>query len=112
VFLFVANGVPPYIEETISPCTALNEEGSEVETGTVLGNDEVDGFGFAVTDGAKRVGVKVWELEGMGNVERVVNIDVAVGDLGEVVEDVRLEGVGGLHYESIEVKPPEPLGRH
>lgn len=45
----------------------------------------------------------------MGDVERVVGVDVAVGGLAQVVEDVGLEGVGGLHYEGVEVEPPEPV---
>lgn len=45
----------------------------------------------------------------MGYVEGVVGVDVAVGVFGEVVEDVGLEGVGGFHYEGVEVHPPEPV---
>jgi hypothetical protein len=45
----------------------------------------------------------------VGDVERVVGVDVAVGVEGEVVEDVGLEGVVGLHDEGVEVEPPEPV---
>lgn len=39
----------------------------------------------------------------MRDVERVVFVDVAVGGLSEVVENVGLEGVGGLHDKGIEI---------
>lgn len=44
----------------------------------------------------------------MRDVERVVDIDVAVGNVLEVVEDVGLEGDRRLHNEGVEIEPPEP----
>lgn len=45
----------------------------------------------------------------MGNVERVVYVDVAIGVANDVVENVALEGVGGFHNEGVQVQPPEPM---
>jgi len=45
----------------------------------------------------------------MTDVERVIVVNVAVGVLGKSVKYVRLEGVGGFHYEGIKIKPPEPM---
>ena len=111
VLLLVADGVPPYVEKSVGPGGALDEEGAEIEAGAVLGHDEVDGLRFAVANGAAGFGVKVWAGEGVGYVEWVVGVDIAVGVCAEVVEDVGLEGVGWLHYESVEIHPPEPVLR-
>ena len=35
------------------------------------------------------------------DVQRIVHVNVAVGGAAEVVEEVVLEGVGGLHDESV-----------
>lgn len=45
----------------------------------------------------------------MGDVERVVVVDISVGVGCEIVEDVGLEGVGRLHNKRIQVQPPEPI---
>ena len=44
----------------------------------------------------------------MGDVEGIVDVDVSVYVFAKVVEDVGLERIGRLHYEGIEVEPPEP----
>jgi hypothetical protein len=44
----------------------------------------------------------------MLDLERVVNVDVAVSGISEVVEDVFLQGNLRFHDECVEVKPPEP----
>lgn len=44
----------------------------------------------------------------MLDLERIVNVDVSVDGVLEVVEDVRLQGVGRFHYEGVEIQPPEP----
>lgn len=44
----------------------------------------------------------------MSYVQRVVFVDIAVNIRGEMIEDVGLERIGRLHYECVEVKPPEP----
>lgn len=36
-------------------------------------------------------------------------VDIAVRIRGEMIEDVRLEGVRGFHNEGIEIEPPEPI---
>ena len=46
----------------------------------------------------------------MGDVEGIIFIDVVVDVRLEIVEEVQLEGVGGLHYEGVQVHPPEPDG--
>ncbi len=51
VFLLVADGVPPDVEEAVGPCAAVDEEGAEVEAAAVLGDDEVDGVVSAVSCG-------------------------------------------------------------
>src|ERR1700722_14851073 len=38
VFLLVADGVPPDVEEAVGPCTAFDEEGAKVEAAAVLGD--------------------------------------------------------------------------
>ena len=45
MLLLVADGVPPDVEETVCPNAAMNEEGAEIETSTILRYDEVDGVG-------------------------------------------------------------------
>lgn len=37
----------------------------------------------------------------MGDIKRVIFVDVAVGICAEAVEDVRLERVGGFHDKSV-----------
>src|ERR1700761_134745 len=44
----------------------------------------------------------------MGDSEWVVGVDVAVRGIAEIVEDVGLQRVCRLHYEGVEVQPPEP----
>ncbi len=51
MLLLVADRVPPDIEETIRPNAAVYEEGAEVESSTVLRDDQVDRTGKAVTVG-------------------------------------------------------------
>ena len=46
----------------------------------------------------------------MRYVEWVVGIDIAVGVVPEVIEDMVLERVRGFHDEGIYVEPPEPTG--
>lgn len=52
----------------------------------------------------------MFAFEGVCNVEGVVFVDVSVSVRGERVEDVRLKRVGWLHYEGVQIQPPEPLG--
>ena len=51
MLLLVANRVPPDIEQTICPNAAVNEEGAEVESSTILRYDKVDRVGTAVAVG-------------------------------------------------------------
>ena len=44
----------------------------------------------------------------MCDVERIVDIDVTIDVVGQILEDVLLQGVGRFHNEGIQVKPPEP----
>lgn len=45
----------------------------------------------------------------MGDVERVEVVDVTVYMAIEVVEQMVLQRVSGLHNVSVEVEPPEPI---
>ena len=45
----------------------------------------------------------------MGDVERVVVVNVAVGVFVEVFEDVIFERVGVFHDVGVEIEPPEPM---
>ena len=44
----------------------------------------------------------------MGDVERIVDIDISVGVGFKIIEDMPLQRVRRFHYEGIEVKPPKP----
>ena len=108
MLLLVHDRVPPEIHNAVGPDTAAHEEGAEVEAPAVLGYDQVDGGrGVVAGEGAGGV-IEVGGVEGVRDVERVVEVDVAVGVGLEGVEDVRLERVAGFHDEGVEVKPPEP----
>jgi hypothetical protein len=108
VLLLVTNWVPPYVQKTVSPGAAADEKGSQVETTTVLGYYEVDGASFAIAHGAACLGVEMVGGEGMGYVQGVVFVDVAIRVLGEVIENVGLKGVRWFHDESVEIHPPKP----
>ena len=56
VLLLVGNGIPPYVQQTIGPSTAANEEGTKVKAATILRDDEVDGLRFVVP----RRGTREW----------------------------------------------------
>lgn len=60
MFLLVADGIPPHVEEAVRPGAAFDEEGTKVETGAILRDDEVDGLSLAVADRAPRFVVKVF----------------------------------------------------
>ena len=47
----------------------------------------------------------------MGDVERVVNINIAVDLSVKAVEDVMLQRYRGFHDEGVEVQPPKPAFR-
>lgn len=79
VFLFITDRIPPYIQKTIGPCAAFNEERTKIETGTVLGDYEIYGARFAVSDYAARFGIEVGRLERVRYVEWVIFVDIAVG---------------------------------
>ena len=108
MLLFVHDRVPPEVHDAVAPDAAAHEEGAEVEAAAVLRHDEVDGGRVVVAgEGAGRV-VEVGGVEWVGDVERVVEVDVAVGVGAEAVENMGLQGVAGFHDEGIEVEPPEP----
>lgn len=44
----------------------------------------------------------------MGDIKRVVVVDIAVRDVLEVLEDVLLKGVRRFHNKGVGIKPPEP----
>ena len=46
----------------------------------------------------------------MDDIERVIGVDVAVYLVRvKSREDMRLERVGWLHYEGVEIEPPKPV---
>lgn len=101
VTLFVEDRVPPDIKQSVGPGATANEEGTKVEAAAVLGNDQVDAFWDAVTYCARGEWVEVvlvlWSvLVARGTVwrvldlKRVVDVDVTVGSVAQVVEDVLL----------------------
>jgi len=101
VALFVEDWVPPDIKESVGPGAAADEEGAKVEAAAVLRDDQVDAFWDAVTHCARGEWVEVvlvlrCVLVARGAVrrvldfERVVDVDVAVGSVAQVVEDVLL----------------------
>ena len=59
MFLFVPDGVPPYVQQAIRPGAPFYEEGAEVEAGAILWDDKVDGIGFAVAGWAAGFVVEV-----------------------------------------------------
>lgn len=63
---------------------------------------------MVVAGGGEGDGIKVGAHGRVRDVEGVVVIDVAVDGGREGVEDLVLQGDGGLHYEGVEVEPPEP----
>lgn len=117
--LLVEHGIPPYVHQSVRPWRSAHEEATEIETSAVLWYEDVDAVRVAIAGRGERLGVEVVDIfrridigrgpvRRVGDVEWVVVVDVSVGALGEVVEDVRLERVGPLHYECVEVEPPKP----
>lgn len=90
MLLFVANRVPPYIEQAISPSASSDEERTQIESTAVLRNNEVDGFRLPVTDRGAGLGVEMFIGEGMADIKGVVDINVAVSIAGKVVEYMTL----------------------
>lgn len=91
VLLLVGDGVPPHVQQAVRPLTLANEEGAQVEAGAVLRQDEVDRARLAIADIAPGHVVEVHVIQGVGEVEGVVLVDVAVDVLLEFVEDVVLQ---------------------
>ena len=90
MLLLVPDRVPPEVHDAVAPDAAAHEEGAEVEAGAVLRHDEIDRGWVTVAGGGARAVVEVGGVEGVGDVERVVEVDVAVGGAAEGVEDVGL----------------------
>jgi len=109
VLLFVPYRVPPYVQQAIGPSTTTDEEGAQVEARAVLREDEIDRIYVPVAFGAPFHLVEVFIGRRMRDVEGVIFIDVTVDVLLEVVEDVVLKRVAGLHDEGVQVEPPEPV---
>lgn len=109
VLLLVHDGIPPDIEQPIGPVAASDKERSQVEPRAVLWQDQIHRVYIAITFDVLRVVVEIVGLERVGDVERVVLVDIAVDVVFEVVEDVALQGVGRLHDKGIQVQPPDPI---
>jgi len=111
MLLLVSNGIPPDVEQPLAELGSLDEEATKVEATTILGNDDVDALGLVVSDRRLRNLIDVEELvlrRGVGDVQWIIDVDVAVGDVLEMVEDVRLEGDRRLHDERVQIHPPKP----
>ena len=117
--LLVEDRIPPDIQQPVRPRRSPREETPQIKPTTILGHDDVDAVRVAVSVCGQGLGVEVVgefrsERVARGAVGRVLDsegvegVDVAVGGGGETVEDVGLEGVSRLHYEGVEVEPPEP----
>jgi hypothetical protein len=77
--LFVVYRIPPDVQQTVAPFASSNEEGAEVEAGTILGYDEVNGGWVFVTAERARERVEPGLCERVRDVERIEEVDVAVG---------------------------------
>lgn len=90
MLLLVEDRIPPHVEQAVREWRSSNEKGSQVESTAVLRYDNVDGGGEVVA--RRRSGDRVEKLccWGVRDVERVVDVDVAVDVVLEVAEDMRL----------------------
>jgi hypothetical protein len=86
MFLFVRNGVPPDIQQLISPSTSAYEERPEVEARAVLRENEVHGVDISIAHSGTRLVIKIIISNGVGDIQRVVLVDVAVNMPLEMVE--------------------------
>ncbi len=109
VLLLVEHRIPPNVQQTLRPGAAADEKGAQVEARAILREQQVDRVGVSVADGTARFFVEIRVGKRVGNVERVVVVDVAVRVLIEGVENVVLQRVRGLHDNGVEIEPPEPI---
>lgn len=79
MLLLVSNRIPPDVEEAICPRAAVDEEGSQIETSTVLRYDEIDGVSPTIPVCRSSYRIEVGIFDGMRNIERVVDVDVTIG---------------------------------
>lgn len=93
MLLLIQHGVPPNIQKLFSPSAASNEEGTQVESRAILGEHEIHGIDIAIAYGASRVCIQIFIREGVGDVERVEDVDIAVHVAIEVVEHMTLKRV-------------------
>src|SRR5690606_900255 len=104
VLLLVSYRIPPHVENAGCPVATPDKETPEVEATAVLWNNEVDARGLSIADWGKFVGGQVWIFvfgEGVSDVQWVVDVDIAVGVLVKVVEDVCLKRDRRLHNEGV-----------
>ncbi len=109
VLLLIGHRIPPNVQQALGPGTAANEKGAQIKARAILREQQVDRVGVSVANGAAGFFVEEGVGKGMGNIEGVVVVDVAVRLLVERVENVVLQRVRGLHDNGVEVKPPEPI---
>lgn len=91
VLLFICNRIPPNVKQMVRPSAAAHEEGTQVESGAVLGQHEVDRVRVAISDRALGEFVEERVGRGVGNVQWVVLVDITVGNILDVVEDMVLQ---------------------
>jgi hypothetical protein len=103
VLLLVADRVPPNVEQPVGPYTPSNHKGSHVEATAILGDKHVDRIDLAVSDWRACFGIEVFVGQRVRDVQGIVLVDVAVGDLVKALEDVLLQGLGWFHDEGVGV---------
>lgn len=90
VLLLVGHWIPPDIQEAFGPGAATHEERSQVEARAVLRQKQVHRVDVAVPHWARCEFVKVRVGERMGDIKRVVFVDIAVHMVLEIIEQVIL----------------------
>lgn len=85
MLLFITHGIPPNIQQPLTPLGSLDKETSQIESTTILGHNEVDALLFVIAHGGLGNSVEEEEFVFRGRVldfKGVVDIDVAVRIVG------------------------------
>lgn len=90
VFLLIPYRIPPDIEKAVRPRAATDEERSKIESGTILRYDQINRRRFAIADRGEGGRVEVGIVNGVSDVKGVVNVDIAIGVAGQVIENLLL----------------------
>lgn len=93
VLLLIQHRVPPNIQKLFGPSAASNEEGTQVESRAILSEHKVHGIDITIAYRASRVCIQIFIREGVSNVERIEDVDIAVHMTIEVVKHMMLKRV-------------------